>query len=323
MKILRSLLFLLPLVLGRAEDIRIGIIGLDSSHCIQFAKLLQGKDNPEHVAGARIVAAFKGGSPDVESSAQRVEGFAQDLAAHYGVKLCATIEEVVAQSDAIMILSVDGRTHLEQARRVFPAGKPVFVDKPVAASTRDAVALFKLAAESKVPCFTASSFRFGPGMAAVKSAAIGSQQGAFAYGSARTEPHHPDLFWYGIHTVEALYEVMGPGCKTVVRTHTPDADIVTGVWADGRTGTIRGTRNTTAQAGLMVFGSKGVVEKAPGNGYVPLLREIVKFFQTRVAPVPPAESIEVLAFMEAADLSKQRGGQPVALEEVLAPARAR
>jgi len=323
MKILGLLFVFVILIRAQAGELRIGIVGLDGSHCIQFARLLQGKGNPEHVAGARIVAAFKGGSPDIASSAQRVDGFARDLTGNYGVVLCNTIEEVAAQVDAVMILSIDGRTHLEQAKRVFPFHKPVFVDKPAAASLGDAIALFKLAEENKVPCFTASSLRFGPAMDEAKRAPIGRVQSVFSYGSARTEPHHPDFFWYGIHPVEALYAVMGTGCKTIVRTHTDDVDVLTGVWADGRTGTVRGSRNGSSQPGLIVFGTKGIVEKKPGGDYAPLLREIIRFFQTGIAPVPAKESIEVLAFMEAADESKRQNGRPVALDQVMAAALAR
>ena len=120
-----------------------------------------------------------------------------------------------------------------------------------------------------------------------------------------------------------LYAAMGPGCQTVVRTHTVDADLVTGVWSDGRTGTVRGNRNGTSQSGLTVFGTKGVAVKAAGHSYAPLLREIVGFFKTGISPVPAEEAIEVLAFMEAADESKRRGGQPVAIEEIMKTAAAR
>ena len=311
-----GLMMLLAGVLS--AEIRIGIVGTDTSHALQFAKLLQG-DGPDRVSGARIVAAYKGGSPDIPNSANRVDGFAAELASTYGVALCETIEEVVAQADAIMILSLDGRRHLEQARKVFPSGKPVFVDKPVAASVADAVTLFDLAREQGVPCFSASLLRFGPGMEKLRSAPIGRVQGAFSYGPAAIEPHHPDLFWYGIHSVEALYAVMGTGCVKVTRSHTPDADIVTGTWADGRTGTIRGNRNGVSDFGLIVFGTKAIAVRERGRGYAPLLQEIVRFFQTGTPPVSAEEAIEVLAFMEAADESKRRDGIPVELVEVMPP----
>lgn len=311
-------IFLAATVLvGRAAaEIRVGIIGLDSSHCGRFSELLNG-NGPERIPGARIVAAYKGGSADIEASASRVDRFTNELAAKYDVEICASIDEVVAKVDAVMILSLDGRVHLEQARAVFPAGKPVFIDKPVAASVADAIAIFRLAEESGVPCFSSSTLRFGPEMEKVKATPLGRIQGAFAYGPARTEPHHPDLFWYGIHAVESLYTILGVGCETVVRTATPDTDIVTGTWSDGRTGTVRGSRNGGSASGLLVFGTKAVVVREPRSGYAPLVREIIKFFETGQPPVSPAETIEILAFMAAADESKRLGGKPVALRDVM------
>ena len=315
--------FLLAFILalpGRAADtpLRIGLIGLDTSHTTSFAKLLNDPKNAQRVEGATIVAAFKGGSPDVENSASRIEGFTKQMVQTYGVKIYDTIEEVARNVDAIMILSVDGRAHLDQARKVFPFHKPVFIDKPLAGSLRDAITLFKLAEETKTPVFSSSSRRFGPGIDAVKAADIGRLHGVISHGPATLEPHHPDLFWYGIHAAEGIYAVMGRGCETVVRTHTKDTDVVTGVWSDGRVATLYGLRDARHVYGLTAFGSKANVEdKKEESGYGPLITEVVKFFRTGISPVPAAETIELLAFLEAADESKRHGGAPVRLADVL------
>jgi len=314
-------LLLLPLAcLGAsaiAADIRIGILGTDTSHTESFAKLLNDPANPNHIPGGRIVAAWKGGSPDIEASASRVEGFAKELSGAYGVKICDSIEEVARDADAIMILSVDGRPHLEEARRVFPFHKPVFIDKPLAGSLRDGIEIFRLAQQFHVPCFTASGERFTPDITELRRAKIGKLRGVFSYGPAAIEPHHPDLFWYGIHAVEKCYALMGTGCVTVVRTYTADADVVTGVWSDGRVATVRGNRNTKYAFGIIVFGSEDVVEGKPSDGYEGLISQILTFYQTGIAPVSHTETIETLAFMEAADESKRRGGVPVSLAEIL------
>jgi hypothetical protein len=164
--------------------------------------------------------------------------------------------------------------------------------------------------------FSSSSLRFNT-QAALQGAKFGELRGASTFGPCELEPHHPDLFWYGIHATEMLYTVMGRGCETVVRTHTPNVDVVTGVWRDGRVGTIRGNRATKSSYGVTVFGSGGVVTPELKTGYGLMLKEIVKFFQTRVAPVAAEDTIELMAFMEAADESKRRGGKPVSLAEVL------
>jgi hypothetical protein len=302
---------------AEAADLRIGIIGTDTSHTVTFAKLLNDPGNPAHIPGGIITRAWKGGSPDIKASASRVDGFAADLSGKYGVKICDSIESVVQDVDAVMILSVDGRPHLQEARQVFPFHKPVFIDKPMAGSLRDAIEIFRLAQELHTPCFSASSERFTPDVTRLREAKIGHLNGVFAFGPAEIEPHHPDLFWYGIHAVEKCYALMGMGCETVVRTHTEDTDVVTGVWGDGRVATVRGNRNTRYAFGVTEFGSEAVVVGGDEEGYEGLINEIIKFYRTGIAPVSHAESIEVLTFMEAADESKRHGGVPVSLAEVL------
>jgi hypothetical protein len=318
---IRILSFVMPLILcatgAPAADLRIAVIGTDTSHTEAFAKLLNVPESPKHIPGARIVTAWKGGSPDIESSASRVEGYAATLSGTYGVRICASIEEAVRDVDAVMILSVDGRPHLDEARHVFPFHKPTFIDKPLAGSLRDAIAIFRLARQQNVPCFTASSLRYTPDMEDFAPAKVGKLTSVFCYSPAEIEPHHPDLFWYGVHAVEKCYALMGTGCVTVVRTHTADVDIVTGVWSDGRVGTICGSRNTKYGLGAVVFGSGAIVPGKPAEGYEGLIAHVVAFFQTGIEPVSHADSIETLTFMEAADESKRRGGVPVSLAEVL------
>jgi hypothetical protein len=224
---------------------------------------------------------------------------------------------MMANVDAVMILSVDGRPHLDEARKVFPFHKPVFIDKPMAGSLRDAIEIFRLARQLNVPCFSASDERFTGDMVELKQAKIGRLLGVSVYGPADFEPHHPDLFWYGIHAVEKCYTIMGPGCQTVVRTHTADTDVVTGVWSDGRVGTVRGNRNTKHDYGTTAFGTEGIREVKPPAGYRVLVSQIMDFYRTGIVPVSHAETIEILTFMEAADESKRRGGMPVSLAEVL------
>jgi hypothetical protein len=304
-------------VLAPAAELRLGLIGLDTSHVIAFTKLLNDPAAKGHVPGARVVVGFKGGSPDIESSINRVDEYTRQLQEQFGVKIVPTIEDLCAQVDAVLLTSVDGRPHLEQARPVFRARKPLFIDKPVAGSLRDAIALFRLAQEHSVPVFTSSSYRFYESMAELRRADVGDIRAAISYGPAHLEPHHPDLFWYGVHPTEALFTVLGRGCETVVRAATPDSDVVTGTWSGGRTGTLVALRKGPLPHKVIVFGAKAVAEQKGSGDYAPLVREIVKFFQTGVAPVTPEETLELFAFMEAADESKRQGGRPVKITDVL------
>lgn len=305
-----------------ADDLKIGIVGLDTSHVVAFTKLLNDKAAPNHVPGANVVVAVKASSPDIASSAERVEEYAAQLQQEFGVKVVASIGELCAQVDCVMIESVDGRPHLDQARPVIAAGKRLFIDKPLAASLRDAMEIFRLAAEAKVPVFTSSAYRFYESMIDLKKQEIGELRSAISYGPAHLEKTHPDLFWYGIHPTEALFTIMGRGCESVVRTHTADTDVVTGTWSGGRVGVLHALRTKPLPHQVTVFGTNAfAVQKSGGDDYAPLVREIIRFFVTGEPPVTAEETIELFAFMEAADESKRRGGQPVKLSEVIEHAR--
>lgn len=301
----------------RTDDLRVGIIGCDTSHVIAFTKMLNDPADPDHIPGARVVAAFKGGSPDIESSASRVEGFAKDLAGKHGVEIVDSIEALLGKVDAVCLESVDGRPHLAQARPVFAAKKRLFIDKPMAGTLSDGREIARLSKESGTPFFSASSLRFSDAIRAVKgNPALGDVLGCEAYAPATLEPHHPDLFWYGVHGVEILYAFMGTGCESVQRTGTADMDVVVGKWKDGRIATFRGKRQGPHDYGALVHGTKGTLAtgKPEAALYRNLVVEIVKFFRGGEPPVSADEMLEVLAFMEAADASKKEGGKAVPLD---------
>jgi hypothetical protein len=152
---------------------------------------------------------------------------------------------------------------------------------------------------------------------AARAGDFGKITRAEAYSPAHLEPTHPDLFWYGIHGCEALYTVMGPGCETVTRGKTADGLIeVTGQWTGGRTGIFR-EGNAPARAQT----ETGEDDLGKSDGYRPLIAQIVKMFRTKQVPIAPAETIELYAFMEAADESKRQGGAEVKIADVMAQAR--
>lgn len=313
-----------------AEPLKLGIIGLDTSHVLRFTELLNDVSRPDHVAGAMVVAAFQGGSPDVGESVTRIDRFTQEVTSKWRVRLVDSISDLCRQVDAVLLMSVDGRQHLAQVRPVFAAKKRVFIDKPFAGSFADAREIVRLSKEAGVPFFSSSPRRFAADVQELKAdTAVGNILGAYAYGPAPVEPHVPDLFWYGIHSVETIYTLMGPGCERVVRMPSRDTDVVVGHWKDGRIGEVRGLRAGPRAYGSVVFGSKQVKASAAlrrgenesggsgtTSGYRGIVSAVVQFLTTGVPPVSPEETLEILAFMQAADLSKARQGAPVALAEV-------
>lgn len=289
-------------------DLRLGIIGCDTSHVVAFTETLNNPAAKGHVAGGKVVAAYKGGSADIPSSISKVEGYSKTLQEKYGVKIYDTIEELCQNVDVVLLESVDGRPHLAQAKLVLQAHKPMFIDKPMAASLPDVIEIFRLAKAANVPIFSSSSLRFARDTQAVHNGAIGKVAYAETYGPCELEPHHPDLFWYGVHGVESLYTIMGTGCQTVQRQTTPEGKIeVVGLWSNGGKGVFREDKSFHGLA----KGEKGEAKAGSFDSYPPLVVAFMKFFQTGVAPVPPEETIEIIAFMEAADESKRQGGKPV------------
>lgn len=297
------------------QCLRAGIIGLDTSHVIAFTQVINDPKATGELADVKIVAGYPGGSPDLPSSWDRVKGYTEDLRKK-GVEIVPSIDELLKKVDVVLLESVDGRPHLEQARPVIAARKPLFIDKPMAGSLADVIAIFELAKAGNVPCFSSSSLRYCADVQAIRNGTspLGKPVNVVAWGPYHTEPHHPDLFWYGVHGVETLYTIMGPGCKTVTRV-APDK--VAGVWADGRKGAFQGKNGYGAE----VEGTKGKGTVGKFEGYKPLVVEVCKFFKTGKAPVAAEETIELFAFMEAADESKRQGGAPVSIESVMAKAR--
>ena len=296
---------------------RIGIIGLDTSHSTAFTKEFNSSTPDEQLKGYKIIAAYPYGSKTIESSASRIPGYTEEMRS-LGVEIVNSIEDLLTKVDVVLLETNDGRLHLEQALPVLKAGKRLFIDKPIAASLADAKAIFDASIQYGVPVFSCSSLRYAENIAAIRSGElVGKVTGADTFSPAIIEPTHPDLFWYGIHGVEMLYAIMGTGCVSVSRIHSESTDIVVGTWADGRIGTFRGTRTGRHSYGGTAYGEKGQVAVAGYSGYTALLYEIVNFFESGMAPVAPEETLELFAFMEAADESKRQGGRSVQISDVL------
>lgn len=297
---------------------RVGMIGLDTSHCEAFTKVLNDPNIAPEYAGFPVVAAYPHGSKDIKSSYERIPAITEAIK-KYGVKICGSIDELLKQVDVVLLETNDGRLHYEQALQVLKAGKRLFIDKPVASTLADSIAIFKAAKKYNVPVFSSSGLRYSPAVQDIATGkTIGKVIGADVYTPCAIEKTHPDLFWYGIHGVETLYTLMGRDCKQVVRVHQENVDVVVGTWKDGRIGTFRGTRQGTHDYGGIAFGESANSQFIAHGEYEPLLKEIVQFFKTGISPVPPEDTIGICAFMEAADESKRLGGVPVEIETVMA-----
>lgn len=305
---LAVILFAVPLA---AADLRLGIIGTDTSHAVAFTRVLNDPTSKDHIPGARVVAAYKGGSADVKESASRVDKYADELKDKWGVRFVDSIGQMCPAVDGLLLESLDGRKHLPQFQEAVRCGKPVFIDKPLASTLADALEIARIAQRSHVPWFSSSSLRYS----AVQDMRSPDMIGAIVWSPGPTEPHQQlDLSWYGIHGVEMLYTLLGTGCEEVSRMSSPDSDVITGRWSGGRLGTLH-TQRPYGKYGAVVFlkDRKMIANPDMKFSYVPLVQRIVTFMQTKIPPVPNAETLEMFAFMDAAQRSVAEDGKAVKL----------
>jgi predicted dehydrogenase len=290
--------------------VKIGMIGLDTSHAIAFTKLLNDPANPYHVPGGKVVIAYPGGS-DMEMSRTRVDGYTNELRDQYGIRMAESPEAVAENSDVILLESVDGRVHLEQFRRIAPYSKPTFIDKPLTTSYKEAEEIYSLARQHNTPIMSCSALRYAEGLVkALDDTEHGNIVGADCYGPLAIEPTH-GLFWYGIHTAEMLYHALGQGCVRVTATVNDDHDLIVGVWKDGRIGTVRGNRTGNRTFGALVHRANGTqfvdVYADAKPYYASLLEQIMVLFQSGKSPIHGEETLEIIRFIEAANESRNTG----------------
>ena len=299
---------------------RIGMIGLDTGHSVAFTKTLNDPLAGDKYGGYKVVSAYPNGTDNIEAWRKRIPGFTEEIR-NQGVEIVSSIEQMLKKVDVVMLTCIDGNKHLEQAMPVLKAGKRLFIDKPFAGSLSDAYSIVEAAKHYNVPMFSSSSLRYIDGAKEIAEGKIGKVIGAEVYSPAHIEEHHPDLFWYGVHGVEILFTIMGTGCKRVQRTFTENTDVVVGVWEDDRIGCYRGIREGKGSYGGTVFGEKGVAVLDKYQGYNPLLEKITEFFSTGIVPVTNDETLEIFAFMQAAEESKIRGGISIDIESVVKKAQ--
>jgi len=298
-----------------AQDvIKIGIIGLDTSHSTAFTELLNGDSDDKFVKEFEVVAAYPYGSKTIQSSYERIPGYIEEVKKH-GVEITSSIAELLDKVDCVMLETNDGRIHLEQAMEVFKSGKICYIDKPIGATLGQAIAIYEMAEKYNVPIFSSSALRYSPQNQKLRNGEFGKILGADCYSPHKVEPTHPDFGFYGIHGVETLYTLMGTGCESVNRMSSKDADVVVGRWKDGRIGTFRGIKEGPAIYGGTAYTPKGSIAAGGYEGYKVLLDQILTFFKTGVAPISKEETIEIFTFMKASNMSKEQNGKIVTMEE--------
>jgi hypothetical protein len=312
---------------GAAADKKVGVIGLDTSHALAFTELMNVKKDPA-CAGFTVTAAYQWGSRDIVSSTNRYATYIPKMKA-MGVEIVSSIAELLDKTDCILLETNDGRVHYEQAKQVFDSGKLVFIDKPIAHNLADAIKIYEAGRKCGAKYFSSSALRYSDVAIAARAGEYGKIKGAALIAPSPEEEQgtHNYYTWYGIHGFEPLVAIMGTGVEKVSCFRNDETDVINAVWKDGRMGELRLQRKSWIYSGYVLPEKKPKGAKDPViiydgyKGYQPLLKEIVNFFRTGVPPVSPEETLEIFAFMEAAEMSAKRGGSPVTLAEAMAVCR--
>ena len=295
--------------------IRVGLVDFDTSHVVAFTQRFNHVDSAEMewVEGARVVAGCPG---DSTMMPERIPGYTKTLK-NYGIELVKRPEELLGKIDAVMIESQQGSRHLARARLFLEAGLPTFVDKPFAETVADAEAMIALAEKHSAPLLSCSALRYDPQIAAARcrTEKLGHVLSADVWTAAALHPGNPGLLHYGIHGVEMLYSLLGPGCESVQFAGTEKSEVNLGLWGNGHVSAVRGLREGQYGFGAVVHYEKGnEVFTIEGSAYYKeLLRVFVTMCETRQAPVPYTEMREIIAYCSAAVTSREAGGIPITL----------
>ncbi len=295
-----------------SEELRVAIVGLDTSHSIAFSQRMNDPACPadQKVPGLRVTACMR-----FETPFQNKEGLDKRQAQleGWGIVVSENFDEVVADCDAIMLEINDPAYHLEYFRRAAELGKPIFLDKPLAGTLEDGRAIVRLAREKKVRVWSGSSLPFTP---QVLDAAdrLAKPTVAQTFGAMGTAPAGDSLVWYGVHTFEMLQRLMGPGAESAWAVEDEAGVVAVIEYGEGRRGLVEAVRGMW-QYGGRVQAKEGMVQFQVDMTYAyrDLLLRIRDFFQGGPAPVTLEQSFEGLAMMIAARQSIESGGSaPVA-----------
>ena len=295
---------------AQAADLRFGIIGTDSTHAVEFTRILNDSAAKDHVLTARVTAAYRGGSAVLPISRDRIGTISDTLRTKWSIPFVAAIGDLCQSSDALLLLSVDVSLRMEEVREAAACGKPLFIDKPLSGSLADARAIATFLDNQHIPWFSSSSLRYG------HAQRVPNLVGADTWGPGKYIEGFPlDLTYYGIHSIESIFSLMGPGVAQVSELRTGDTTILQLTWRDGRVGTVRLVHPESEYGGVLFHEGGSAEPITLSSAYAPLVTEIVRFARSGQPPLAHEETLEIFAVMDSAKKSLQAGGLPVRLGE--------
>lgn len=295
------------------DTFRIGAIGADSSHLPEFTKRIKAL-NEQSKTRCRVTHVFDPGQHDLSDAPKWLKA-AQEL----GAQTTRSLDELLESVDGVMVLAVNGNKHLQLALPSLKKGLPTYVDKPLTCNLEEAKQLLAAARTGGARCYSASSLRFAPEVEAARNdASLGKIVAIDAFGPGELHKLMEGLFFYGVHAIEMVDAIWGPGVKRVSAIHLEDRDLLDLDYHDGRYARLRMERRGSYDFGATVHGSKKtrqfVVDFAPV--YTRLVEGMTRFFEGGPAPAALRDIVENVAVMEAGNRSMKSGGEWVSIDQI-------
>lgn len=290
------------------KKLKIAFIGLDTSHSTEFAKYMQDLPLPkEHqIGGLTVTRCLRFDTPfQGKEGLDKRQAYLESI----GVKVTLDFEEAVADCEAICLEINDPAFHLEYFKKCAPLGKPIFLDKPFADTLDNTNAILASAREHNIRFFTASSLRYDANLIET-SAKCPKPQFASVWGPLGKAPAGSSIVWYGVHAFEMLERTMGTGAVSVTAVPDRQGVVCTVAYADGRRGVVELNSHSYRYGGVLRDGTPNefLFQYAGGvNLYRNLIGEIARFFRGECEGVSLEESYEIMAMLEATELSVKYG----------------
>jgi len=293
-----------------SEDLKVALIGLDTSHTVEFARRMQAPDCPPElrVPGLRAVTCLRFSTPFMDEAGLDER---QGQLEAWGIRVTTDFEEAVADCHALMLEINDPAYHLEYFQKCAGLGKPLFLDKPLADTLENGRAIYDLARQQGTRVLSCSSLRFARKLEEA-CAALPQPRYVSTFGPLGIAPAGSSIVWYGVHAFEMLQRALGRGARKVF-ARRDRAGVVTLIeYEDGRRGVVELTEGAYVYGGNLRDAGNCVPFVVDSSTlYSDQLQVVHRFFRGEDPPLQLEDTLEVMALLDAAERSSQRGSEVV------------
>ena len=313
--------------MSEQKELRLAMLGMieGNGHPYSWSAIVNGYDPVEMAKNPYPgITKYLGGQPleSVRIPGARVTHiWTDDPADAPRVAKASRIEHVVAQPeevighvDAVIVATDDGDDHVRRARPFIEAGLPVFVDKPMATNIADLNQFLRWHLDGKTILST-SGMRYMPETRQIteRREQLGDLRWLTSFTSKTWER-------YGIHALEAIYPVLGPGFISAQTNHQAGSDIVHLTHRSGVPVTLAAIHDASGSFGAVhAYGTKGDLPLKLADTYTAFRAQLVAFIEllrTGTRPLPCSQTLELMTIIIAGIRSREQGGAKITLADI-------